>query len=77
MKLIAAAAVTALLVVAFLWVRAYAAQSTCEVVKTQVERSLAAINTPGSPGYAYYQEHPDELGAAVAQSETLRDKLPC
>lgn len=75
--LIFAAALTALVFVTFLWVRAYQAQSVCEVIKTQVKRSIAATGQPGTPGYAYYQEHPDELKAARESSRDLLHKLPC
>lgn len=76
-KLLAATALCGIVVVGFLWVRAIQAVSTCEVVRDQVARSLAATGQPGTPGYAYYQEHPDELRAVRAQSEDLLAKLPC
>lgn len=76
-KIIAAAALCGLFVMAAVWGNALRGQSTCEVVKTQVSASIAAIGRPGSPGYAYYQAHPMERQAAIRSSEDLRDKLPC
>jgi hypothetical protein len=76
-KLVVAAALTSLALVVFLWIRVTQAQDTCGVIKVQVERTLQATGHRGTPGYAYYQEHPDELRAARASSQQLLDKLPC
>lgn len=76
-KALTLAAFCGLLVVVVFWMRALASQSTCEVVRDQVRQNLSAVGQPGTPGYAYYQEHPDELVTARQQSRTLLSKLPC
>jgi hypothetical protein len=49
----------------------------CDVMYAFVTKSGAATGSPGSPGYAYYQTHPDELRAARKQNQELVGELPC
>lgn len=49
----------------------------CNVIYTLVARSGATVGKPGSPGYAYYREHPDELKKARAQNQEFLHQLPC
>lgn len=49
----------------------------CLVLYGLVERSGATAGKKGYPGYAYYQEHPEELQTAHAQNRAFLEALPC
>lgn len=49
----------------------------CVVLYGLIERSGATIGTKGSPGFSYYQEHPDELKTAKADNQAFLGALPC
>ena len=49
----------------------------CDVLYRTVASSGATVGKRGTPGYAYYQAHPDELAAARAQNHRFLDDLPC
>lgn len=49
----------------------------CGVLAGMIYRSGATIGTPGTPGYAYYQEHPDELQLARDQNKNFLAQLGC
>lgn len=50
---------------------------TCVVLRDLIGRSGATLGQKGSPGYAYYHDHPDELSAARKQNREFLDSLPC
>lgn len=52
-----------------------------ELIKSRIRFSVASIDAelgkPGTPGYSYYRQHPDELAKAHAlNQETLRQFTP-
>lgn len=49
----------------------------CNVLYTLIARSGETTGKPGAPGYAYYQEHPEELAIARQQNMEFLDALPC
>lgn len=49
----------------------------CNVLYTLIARSGETTGKPGAPGYAYYQEHPEELAIARQQNMDFLDALPC
>lgn len=53
------------------------ANQLCSVLYTLIARAGATTGTPGSPGYAYYREHPTELVAARKQNDAFLAELPC
>jgi hypothetical protein len=63
----------------FLWaIYTSSNQNTlCKVIYATIAKSGATVGKPGTPGYAYYQEHPEELRVARAQNEELLGTLPC
>lgn len=49
----------------------------CDVLYTLIARSGATVGQPGSPGYDYYQQHPEELESARKQNMDFLAELPC
>ena len=49
----------------------------CLVLSSLISRSGATLGQPGSPGYAYYRDHPVELSAARRQNAAYLTALPC
>lgn len=49
----------------------------CLVLYASINRGIKNIGTPGTPGYAYYHEHPIELARAKGSNQALLDALPC
>lgn len=62
-------------------VRAYWLNTTnqrlCGVLYSLVARSGANVGKPGTPGYAYYHAHPEELRLARKQNQDFLNQLPC
>lgn len=52
-------------------------QRLCTVLYNLVARSGATIGRPGTPGYAYYHAHLDELRAARKQNTEFLRELDC
>lgn len=50
---------------------------TCGVLAYTLERQLNSLGKPGTPGYSYYQDHPDEARAARRDTQALLDHLAC
>lgn len=61
--------------------RAWTVSSTdrqlCDVLYRIVANGGANTGKPGTPGYAYYREHPDELRAAKASNRRTLKELDC
>lgn len=53
------------------------ADQLCDVLYTLIAGSGASVGQPGSPGFAYYQQHPEELAQARAQNAAFLAELPC
>lgn len=49
----------------------------CEVLYRLVARSGATVGKAGTPGYAYYKQHPEELKLARQQNRQFLRELPC
>ncbi len=49
----------------------------CAVLYSLVARSGATIGQPGTPGYAYYHAHPQELRVARKQNHDFLNALGC
>lgn len=77
LALVAVTAVVALIAGLMIrsWVTDRATTALCSTIRTQISRSLAAIDDPGTPGFSYYQTHPMERDAARRSSQTLLDEL--
>ena len=43
----------------------------CKVIYTQVAKGRAELGKPGSAGYSYYRDHPDELKRGREQADDL------
>lgn len=56
---------------------ARARQQLCLAIYSIVVHSGASVGRKGSPGYAYYQQHPRELAAARRQNLRVLAGLPC
>lgn len=59
------------------WVFSRTDDQLCNVIYSLVARSGATVGKPGTPGYAYYSQHPDELAKARAQNQDFLNELPC
>lgn len=74
---LAAMLLVAILLLGVVWVRVNHAQTRAcmqieslkTVVRRQIVQSEHLIGRPGSPGYAYYKEHPAELRAARQEAQ--------
>lgn len=49
----------------------------CGVIRAQIERSMTAINTKGTPGYSYYHAHPGERDSVIKSNRQFLRDLPC
>ena len=49
----------------------------CAVLYQQVDRTRMTLGLPGTPGYAYYRGHPEELRLARSQARRQLRELPC
>lgn len=78
MKKLQAAVVIAVVALACLfWIFGRTDDQLCNVIYSLVARSGATVGKPGTPGYAYYSQHPDELAKARAQNQDFLNELPC
>jgi hypothetical protein len=59
------------------WQTATADRQLCNVLHRLVASSAATLGKPGTPLYAYYQDHPAELRVARARSQDALDQLDC
>lgn len=59
-----------------LW-RASSTQTVCVVLVQRIKAADEAIGKPGTPGYAYYHAHPEEIQASHAANKKTIDQLPC
>lgn len=76
-KLQAAVVIAVVALACLFWVFGRTDDKLCNVIHTLVARSGATVGKPGSPGYAYYKQHPDELAKARAQNQDFLNELPC
>jgi hypothetical protein len=49
----------------------------CSVIAGLVVQGNRSAGTPGTPGYFYYQHHPEELAALHAQNRQTLRQLNC
>jgi hypothetical protein len=52
-------------------------QSLCSVLYSVILTSDKSLGKPGTPGYFYYQLHPDEVKVAHRYNRRTLNELPC